>query len=44
MLEFETAVHATAPLIVLHKPHPGNIVRAYVVDDVLRLLTQSGLI
>lgn len=37
-------VHATAPLIALHKPHPGNIVRAYVVDDVLRLLTESGLI
>jgi hypothetical protein len=37
-------IHATAPVIALHKPHPGNIVRMYVVDDVLRILTEEGLI
>jgi predicted RNA binding protein YcfA (HicA-like mRNA interferase family) len=37
-------VHPTAPLIALHKPHPGNIVKMYVIDDVLRVLTEEGLI
>ncbi|MCA3413312.1 MAG: type II toxin-antitoxin system HicA family toxin [Roseomonas sp.] len=37
-------VHATAPTIALHKPHPGNIVKIYVIDDVLRVLTEGGLI
>lgn len=37
-------VHPTAPMIALHKPHPGNIVRMYVVDDLLRLLTEEDLL
>jgi hypothetical protein len=37
-------VHPTAPAIVLHRPHPGNIVKVYVMDQVLRLLTEEGLI
>ncbi len=37
-------VHATAPTIALHKPHPGNIVKAYVIDDLLRMLTEDGLL
>ena len=37
-------VHPTAPVIALHKPHPGNIVKMYVIDDVLRVLTEEGLI
>ena len=37
-------VHATAPTIELHKPHPSNIVKMYVIDDVLRVLTEGGLI
>ena len=37
-------VHATAPAIALHKPHPGKIVKMYVIEDVLRLLTEEGLI
>ncbi len=37
-------VHASAPTIALHKPHPGNIVRMYVIEDVLRALTDEGLI
>ena len=36
--------NATAPTIALHKPHPGNIVKMYVIDDVLRVLTEEGLI
>jgi predicted RNA binding protein YcfA (HicA-like mRNA interferase family) len=37
-------VHASAPTIALHKPHPGNIVKSYVVDELLRLLAEEGLI
>jgi predicted RNA binding protein YcfA (HicA-like mRNA interferase family) len=37
-------VHKTAPTITLHKPHPGNVVKMYVIDDVLRLLNEEGLI
>lgn len=37
-------VHESAPVIALHKPHPGNIVKAYVIEDVLRVLTEEGLI
>jgi hypothetical protein len=37
-------IHATAPTITLHKPHPGTIVKMYVIDDVLRVLTEEGLI
>jgi hypothetical protein len=35
-------VHPTAPVIALHKPHPGNIVRMYVVDELLRVLNEEG--
>jgi hypothetical protein len=37
-------VHPTARVITLHKPHPGNIVKMYVIDEVLRTLTDDGLI
>jgi predicted RNA binding protein YcfA (HicA-like mRNA interferase family) len=37
-------VHPTAPLITLHKPHPGNIVKMYVIDNVLLLLREEGLL
>ena len=37
-------VHPDAPAISLHRPHPGNIVRMYVIDEVLRLLTEEKLI
>jgi hypothetical protein len=37
-------VHPTTPVIAMYKPHPGNVVRMYVIDEVLRLLTEEGLI
>lgn len=37
-------IHETAPTIALHKPHPGNIVKIYVMDDVLRILIEEDLI
>lgn len=37
-------VHATAPTIALHKLHPDNLVKMYVIDNVLRVLIEEGLI
>ena len=37
-------VHPTAPVVTLHRPHPGNVVKLYVIDEILRLLTEEELI
>ena len=37
-------VHDTAPVLALHKPHPGNIVKLYVIDEVTRVLRDEELI
>ncbi len=37
-------VHATAPMVNLHKPHPTNVLKMYVIDEVLRMLVEEGLI
>lgn len=37
-------VHRKAATITLHKPHPGNIIKMYIIDDVLTVLKQEGLI
>jgi predicted RNA binding protein YcfA (HicA-like mRNA interferase family) len=37
-------VHSTAPAITLHKPHPGRIVKIYVIDDLLEFLKREGMI
>ena len=36
--------HPSAPVLSFHKPHPGTIVRAYVVDELLKVLIDEGLI
>ena len=37
-------IHPDAPAINLDEPHPGSIVKRYVIDDILRLLTEEKLI
>ena len=37
-------VHAVAPAILLHKPHPGNIVKLYVIKELLQVLTRENLL
>ena len=37
-------VHETAATVTLHKPHPANIVKMYVIDDLLNVLKQENLI
>ncbi len=37
-------VHSSAPTITLHKPHPANIVKIYVIEDILELLKNEEMI
>ena len=37
-------VHPDAPPVILHKPHPGNIIKTYVIDDVLEMLDREGML
>ena len=37
-------VHPSAPAIALHRPHPDNTVKMYVIDELLRVLGEEGLI
>jgi len=37
-------VREGGPAISLHKPHPGRVVKSYVIDQVLRRLSEEGLL
>jgi predicted RNA binding protein YcfA (HicA-like mRNA interferase family) len=37
-------VHTKGAIILLHRPHPGNVVKMYVLDAVRRSLIEEGLI
>jgi len=37
-------VHPTAAPILLHKPHPGNIVKMYTLNQVIEKLKQEHLL
>ena len=38
-------VHSTSGLTIsLHKPHPGNELKRYQLDQLLEFLTQEGMI
>jgi len=37
-------VHTMAPPIILHKPHPDNVLKMYIINDILDILEQEGLI
>lgn len=37
-------VHKNHPTISLHKPHPGNILKRYQVDQIIALLVQEKLL
>jgi hypothetical protein len=28
----------------LHKPHPNNIIKMYIIDDILELLKKEGML
>jgi len=37
-------VHPTAATIILHKPHPKNILKMYIIDDILEILKQEEML
>ena len=37
-------IHPTAPPIILHKPHPDNVIKRYIIHDILETLEREGLI
>lgn len=37
-------VHPNGSTISLHKPHPGNLLKGYQVEQVLETLMQEGLL
>ncbi|TSA54591.1 MAG: type II toxin-antitoxin system HicA family toxin [Planctomycetaceae bacterium] len=37
-------VHPTAATITLHKPHPGNTLKMYIIDDILEVLKKENLL
>jgi predicted RNA binding protein YcfA (HicA-like mRNA interferase family) len=37
-------VHTSGAMILLHRPHPGNVVKMYVLDAVRRSLSEEGLL
>ncbi len=37
-------IHPEAPPIMLHKPHPGNIIKTYIIDDVLEMLVREDML
>ncbi|MCH7764856.1 MAG: type II toxin-antitoxin system HicA family toxin [Candidatus Marinimicrobia bacterium] len=37
-------IHPTAPPINLHKPHPQNIIKQYIINDILDLLKEEEMI
>jgi len=36
--------HTAMPTISLHKPHPQNTLKRYVIDEVLAVLRQEGML
>lgn len=36
--------HETAPTIVLHKPHPHNTVKRYIINDLIEILEREGIL
>lgn len=37
-------LHPKAPMISLHKPHPGNLLKKYQIEQVLSVLKDGGLL
>lgn len=37
-------IHANYPIIMLHKPHPDEILKRYQLDQVIEILTKEGLV
>ena len=36
--------HNNLPTITLHKPHPGNVLKLYQIDQIKEMLTKEGVL
>lgn len=37
-------INASKPIIIAHKPHPQNIVKRYLINQIIELLQQENLL
>lgn len=37
-------IHESKPIIIAHKPHPQNIVKTYLINQIIELLQQENLL
>ena len=37
-------IHETKPIIIAHKPHPQNIVKSYLINQIIELLQTENLL
>lgn len=37
-------IHKTKPPIILHKPHPKNIVKSYIINEITELFKKENLL
>jgi predicted RNA binding protein YcfA (HicA-like mRNA interferase family) len=37
-------VHPTLATVTLHKPHPKNVLKMYVIEDILEFLEREGVL
>jgi hypothetical protein len=37
-------VHLTAPPIILHRPHPDEVLKRYIIDDILEIFEREGFL
>ena len=37
-------VHDSAPTIMLHKPHPKNLLKLYAIDQIIEILKNEDMI
>jgi hypothetical protein len=37
-------VHESAPAIILHKPHPQNILKHYAINQILEVLQKENML
>jgi len=37
-------IHSSLPTIMLHKPHPGNVLKMYQVDQIIEILKKEEIL
>jgi len=37
-------IHESKPPIILHRPHPKNIIKSYIINEIVTLFRQENLL